>query len=501
MTLSASMSLDAFSSRVKRMGSGLPAFPSLLTLAVGLLLLLQPCAGLVAALLRGLPPGAALSRISASSIARDILARVTVLAFFAMSTFPASAATIPGANGAGVPEVGRQFFYQDHRDSTALVLNDQAAVLARVEYAPYGEIHQGGSTGTDNFRPKFTGKEFERDIGLYYYGARYMDPATGRFISADPVREFASPYIYAANDPLLYIDPTGESVLAAAFIVGTGLAYGYFAASKNGGTFNPAHWDWTSGSTYSKLILGFVRGAVSAYGLTATVAGYQTAKAAALAAGKKVGKTALITTVLIVSTEIGLEFLNLVSLKFDLEWLSKLTFGLQLGLVAFNLGSLFDLHRFIWNLPYMNFQLPKISNPFSFNFQANFFGKIPGFRLPNANLNIPLPKLGLPNLEAPPELKGSKLGGADSPGSTLSIPKVPDLAPVAGAVASAVAGAAGYYTMGGLGAIGGLSAGGALGWMATRQMIAYLKSNPTQARAWFDWGKSWLDWGKSMIGY
>ena len=55
----------------------------------------------------------------------------------------------------------------------------------------------------------FGGKEFDADIGLNYFNARWYDPELGRFISEDPV---ANPnlYIYGNNNPLSYIDPDGE---------------------------------------------------------------------------------------------------------------------------------------------------------------------------------------------------------------------------------------------------------------------------------------------------
>ncbi|MCK4261399.1 MAG: RHS repeat-associated core domain-containing protein, partial [Halanaerobiales bacterium] len=61
---------------------------------------------------------------------------------------------------------------------------------------------------------------------LYYFNARYYDPNLGRFISEDPMKDGANWYSYCANNPLKYVDPTGEVVLAidggaqAAAIVG-----------------------------------------------------------------------------------------------------------------------------------------------------------------------------------------------------------------------------------------------------------------------------------------
>ena len=61
----------------------------------------------------------------------------------------------------------------------------------------------------------FTGQRLDSS-GLYYYGARYYDPAIGRFISADTiVQDYNNPqslnrYTYVLNNPLKYTDPTGH---------------------------------------------------------------------------------------------------------------------------------------------------------------------------------------------------------------------------------------------------------------------------------------------------
>ena len=64
---------------------------------------------------------------------------------------------------------------------------------------------------------KFTGQELDDETGLYYYGARFYDPAIGRFISADSiVPDFSNPqslnrYSYVFNNPLSYRDPNGHN--------------------------------------------------------------------------------------------------------------------------------------------------------------------------------------------------------------------------------------------------------------------------------------------------
>jgi RHS repeat-associated protein len=67
-------------------------------------------------------------------------------------------------------------------------------------------------------RYKYTGREAETDLGLYYYRARFYDPTLGRFISQDPLG-FAGGdinlYRYLVNNPLTATDPFGlEGVIA-----------------------------------------------------------------------------------------------------------------------------------------------------------------------------------------------------------------------------------------------------------------------------------------------
>ena len=62
---------------------------------------------------------------------------------------------------------------------------------------------------------KYNGKELQDELGLnmYDYGARNYDPALGRWMNIDPLAELleaSSPYVYALNCPIIYLDKDGE---------------------------------------------------------------------------------------------------------------------------------------------------------------------------------------------------------------------------------------------------------------------------------------------------
>lgn len=82
---------------------------------------------------------------------------------------------------------------------------------------------QAGSGIPDRNHYKYTGKEFDAESGLYYYGARYYSPALGRFTAPDPKmisqQRMLDPqqwnmYSYSRNNPTSYFDPDGKEVRA-----------------------------------------------------------------------------------------------------------------------------------------------------------------------------------------------------------------------------------------------------------------------------------------------
>jgi len=73
----------------------------------------------------------------------------------------------------------------DHLGSTSLTANSSGSKVAELRYYPYGETRY--TSGTTPTSYQFTGQRNDSSIGLYFYNARYYDPALGRFIQADTI--------------------------------------------------------------------------------------------------------------------------------------------------------------------------------------------------------------------------------------------------------------------------------------------------------------------------
>ena len=86
-------------------------------------------------------------------------------------------------------------------------------MVQHVEYVPFGEVFIEELNNIWNTPYLFNAKELDEETGMYYYGARYLDPRTSLWISADPLQEKypnVSTYIYALQNPIKFVDPDGK---------------------------------------------------------------------------------------------------------------------------------------------------------------------------------------------------------------------------------------------------------------------------------------------------
>jgi RHS repeat-associated protein len=160
----------------------------------------------------------------------------------------ATRCNIQGQVDAGYEEVNTYYYHSDHLGSAQLVTDSRGERYEHMEYTPYGELWVEETSEAVSKTPfRFTGKELDEETGLYYYGARYLNPRTSMWISADPAMESYLPvapvsdaarrrnanlpgmggvfnpvnlagYTYAGNNPVKYTDPDGKIQIQAALL-------------------------------------------------------------------------------------------------------------------------------------------------------------------------------------------------------------------------------------------------------------------------------------------
>ena len=138
-------------------------------------------------------------------------------------------------------KVKRYYYHSDHLGSAQFVTDWKGRQYEHIEYTPYGELWiEEVAAGLDKLPFRFTGKELDEETGLYYYGARYLDPKYSRWLSGDPALGEYIPqapvndeakkhnenlpgmggvfnvvnlhvYHYAGNNPIKYVDPDGRT--------------------------------------------------------------------------------------------------------------------------------------------------------------------------------------------------------------------------------------------------------------------------------------------------
>ena len=110
------------------------------------------------------------------------------------------------------------FYHSDHLGSTSYITDDKANITQYDAYLPYGELLVDEHSSSEDLPYKFNGKQFDEETGLYYYGARYMNPVASIWYGVDPlVEKYPSVcgYVYCMENPTKLIDPNGKETHVA----------------------------------------------------------------------------------------------------------------------------------------------------------------------------------------------------------------------------------------------------------------------------------------------
>ena len=132
------------------------------------------------------------------------------------------------------------YYHGNHRGDVTTIRSTNGTTVATFDYRPYGELRS--STGETVSRYRFSSKELDSSVGLYYYGRRHYSPGLGRWIEQDPLLEAGGINLYAftVNNPVNYIDPDGrlaDIILDLAFI-----AYDVYRLGADGSCNQGENW-------------------------------------------------------------------------------------------------------------------------------------------------------------------------------------------------------------------------------------------------------------------
>jgi len=69
----------------------------------------------------------------------------------------------------------------------------------------------GSTSGSRTVHLRMAGQYYDTESGLFYNWNRYYNPATGRYISSDPIGLTGglNTYNYVGQSPVMYTDPYG----------------------------------------------------------------------------------------------------------------------------------------------------------------------------------------------------------------------------------------------------------------------------------------------------
>jgi len=152
------------------------------------------------------------------------------------------------------------YVLKDHLGSTRVLVDETGTAAAYYDYAPFGNLMRFDEDVEVAYR--FTGQEFDSESDLHNYRVRLYDSDLGRFYAVDVAGQFSSPFLYAGNNPVVYIDEDGRIAWFVPVLIGA-----YLGGSIANNNFNPIQWDYSSSRTYLGIGIGAAVGGFAYTGM------------------------------------------------------------------------------------------------------------------------------------------------------------------------------------------------------------------------------------------
>lgn len=126
------------------------------------------------------------------------------------------------------------YYHTNHLGSTMSLTDAEGKLVERVAYDVYGvptfSDAKGAELATSSVGNNilFTGREYDAELGIFYFRARSQHPYIGRFMQHDPLMyvDGMNDYLYVNNMVTYYNDPSGEFIpIVVAIIAVAGALY------------------------------------------------------------------------------------------------------------------------------------------------------------------------------------------------------------------------------------------------------------------------------------
>ena len=106
--------------------------------------------------------------------------------------------------------VKKYYNFNGHGDVTGIT-NSSYSQIKSYEYDAFGVEKNPDPGDTNPFR--YCAEYYDTETGYIYLRARYYDVKDGRFISEDPAKDGLNWYVYCGNNPVNFVDPSGNDAI------------------------------------------------------------------------------------------------------------------------------------------------------------------------------------------------------------------------------------------------------------------------------------------------